>query len=115
VDVTGEVPDIRPALWSSTLALLPMQRGTGIKNKLLEAWAAGVPVVTTPLACQGVPARDGDNLLVGKTPAELADKAVQLIHDLSLQNRLALQGRYTVEKCLTWELATQRLLEIVKK
>jgi glycosyltransferase involved in cell wall biosynthesis len=115
VKVTGEVNDVRPMLWESTMALFPMRRGTGIKNKLLEAWAAGVPVVTTPMACQGVPARDGDNLLLGKAPAELASKAVQLIRDHSLQDRLAQQGRQTIEKYLTWELATQRFMELIQK
>ncbi len=115
VNVTGEVNDVRPMLWESTVALLPMRRGTGIKNKLLEAWAAGVPVITTPLACQGVPARDGENLLLGETPSDLAEKAVYLINNYPLQDRLAHQGRQTIEKCLTWELATQRFMELVKK
>ena len=62
VRVTGLVDDIRPYLLHASVVLLPMRTGTGIKNKLLEAWAAQRAVVATPLACQGTPARDGHHL-----------------------------------------------------
>jgi len=115
VTVTGWVPDVRPMLWSSTVTLLPMRAGTGIKNKLLESWAAGTPVVTTRLACQGVPARDGTNLLLGDTADELADRAVALIRDRHLGIRLASNGRRTVEESMTWDQAAENLRQHVRK
>ena len=52
--VVADVPDLRPYLWGAAVYACPMDSGTGIKNKLLEAMAAGAPAVATPLACQGI-------------------------------------------------------------
>nr|WP_169542342.1 glycosyltransferase [Solirubrobacter soli] len=56
--VVADVPDLRPYLWGCAAYACPMVSGTGIKNKLLEAMAAGAPCVATPLACQGIAVRD---------------------------------------------------------
>ena len=55
--VVADVPDLRPYLWGAAVYACPMESGTGIKNKLLEAMAAGAPAVATSLACQGIDAR----------------------------------------------------------
>jgi glycosyltransferase involved in cell wall biosynthesis len=108
VEVTGRVEDLRPYLWSATVVALPMQSGTGIKNKLLEAWAADAAVVATPLACQGTPAEAGSNLLLGRTNQELADHIVDLLGNPDLRQRIVAQGRSVVERQCTWEAAAVR-------
>lgn len=60
--VIADVPDIRPYLWSAGVYACPMESGTGMKYKLLEAMSAGAPAVATPLACQGLKVRDGIEL-----------------------------------------------------
>jgi glycosyltransferase involved in cell wall biosynthesis len=115
VKVTGWVEDIRPLLWASTVVLLPMRTGTGIKNKLLESWAAGIGTVVTPLACQGVPARDGENLLIGQTSEELAEQTLRLLTDSVLRQKLAEEGRATVAKNLTWMIAGSRFKQVVSQ
>lgn len=92
VQVVGGVSDVRPHLWQSAAMVVPMRIGTGVKNKLLEGWAAGVPVVATPLSCQGVDARDGENVLIGSTAGGLADQVVQLLRKVSLRRRLSVAG-----------------------
>jgi glycosyltransferase involved in cell wall biosynthesis len=62
--VIADVPDLRPHLWAAGVYACPMESGTGIKNKLLEAMAAGAPAVATPLACQGLTVRDGVELRI---------------------------------------------------
>ncbi|NQU77002.1 MAG: glycosyltransferase [Planctomycetes bacterium] len=109
VEVTGWVDDIRPRLWSATVVVLPMRMGTGIKNKLLEAWSARSAVVATARACQGVPAVNEENLLIAETPVELARAAVRLIRDKRLGERLALQGQQTVREHFTWSAAANDL------
>jgi glycosyltransferase involved in cell wall biosynthesis len=112
VNVTGWVPDLRPLLWAATVVTLPMRIGTGIKNKLLEAWSAGAAVVATPLACQGVPAEDEQNLLLGRTPAELAGQIVRLIRQGDLRARLGQAGQALVRRQFTWAAMAQRLSEL---
>ncbi|WP_305046448.1 glycosyltransferase family 4 protein [Geoalkalibacter sp.] len=109
VAVTGRVEDIRPYLWNAGVILLSMKSGTGIKNKLLEAWAANAPVVATPLACQGVPAENGANLLLGNSPEELARATCELLANRGKRQALADRGRETVVRELTWGAAAARL------
>ena len=76
--VIGDVPDLRPYLWGAAVYACPMVSGTGIKNKLLEAMAAGAPAVATPLACQGIDAR---HVLVADSDADFAAGLVTLLND----------------------------------
>lgn len=110
VTVTGRVEDMRPYLWNAGVLLLSMRSGTGIKNKLLEAWAANAPVVATPLACQGVPAVDGENLLLGNTPDTLAAAACLLLKDREKRKQIGDRGRETVVNELTWDAAAARMI-----
>lgn len=112
VEVTGTVPDIRPYLWNATLVTLPMQSGTGIKNKLLEAWAAGAAVVATPLACQGVDARDGENLAIAASAEQFAAKIIELLSDDQQRARLGADGRRTVEQGFSWDAAAVQLRQV---
>ena len=93
VAVTGEVPDIRPWLTGSSVYACPMISGTGIKNKLLEAMACGMPCVATPLALQGLRASPERQLLVGKTDEELAGALVRVLGDKELADSLGREAR----------------------
>jgi glycosyltransferase involved in cell wall biosynthesis len=86
VNVVADVPDLRPWLWSAAAYVCPMDAGTGIKNKLLEAMAAGAPAVATPLACQGI---SREHLLVADDDAALAAHVRQLLAHPELGARLA--------------------------
>jgi len=112
--ITGYVEDIRPELWAADVVLLPMRMGTGIKNKLLEAWAAGRPVVATSLSCQGVPARPGENLLCADTAGEMAAAAVALLADPAAGAQLGRAGRRTVAESLCWTAAADQLRRLAR-
>ncbi len=109
----GFVDDIRPFLWKSLLVLVPMRVGTGIKNKILEAWSAQRAVIATPLACQGLPVVSGKNILIGSNSEELADWVVQTVEDESLRTRIAQAGRKTVIEKMTWEKVVDKYLELI--
>lgn len=80
VIVTDEVPDVRPYLQSGSAYLCPMRLGSGIKNKLLEAFACGCPTVATTLATNGMAATNGKELLVGDDAGSLA-AALEVVLD----------------------------------
>ncbi len=111
VVVTGFVEDLRPVLWASSAVIIPMRIGTGIKNKLLEAWASESAVIATSHACQGIPAKSGENLLIGDSSAELAECILSLVRDEELRSRLAKKGRETVVNNMRWENTVERLYE----
>jgi polysaccharide biosynthesis protein PslH len=102
VEVTGEVPDIRPWLIASSVYVCPMVSGTGIKNKLLEAMASGLPCVATPLALQGLDVRDGREVAVAGDAAGLAAHAVRLLADGNAAERLGQAARQYVRRHHDW-------------
>lgn len=102
VEVWGEVPEMRPALSRGAVYLCPMLTGTGIKNKLLEALANGLPSVVTPLALQGIRARHEEGVLVGDREESLAAHLVRLLEDAELARRIGRDGRELVRRHYTW-------------
>ena len=116
VEVTGEVPDLRPWLNGSRAYACPMQTGTGIKNKLLEAMACALPCVATPLALQGLRVEDGVELLVGATEEEVANHLIRLLADDELARRLGRAARAYVRAKHDWEAVArdyERLYDVV--
>jgi glycosyltransferase involved in cell wall biosynthesis len=102
VEVVGEVPDLRPWLSRAGAYACPMLTGTGIKNKLLEAMANGLPCVATPLALQGIAAKPGEEVMVGSTEEELAEHMARLLLEAGLADRVGAAGRAYVRANHTW-------------
>ncbi len=108
VEITGWVPDIRPHLAGAACFLSPLTTGTGIRNKILEAMAAGVPVAATPLSCEGIRVKDGEDILLGRDPAELAAAAIRLLRDKHLWHRIAEGGQRLVRRNHSWSQIADR-------
>jgi glycosyltransferase involved in cell wall biosynthesis len=96
VEIVADAPDLRPWLWRTGAFACPMAQGTGSKNKLLEAMAAGTAAVATPLACRGLAVRGGEHVLVAETDRELAAGLVAVLQDDGLRTRLGAAGRALV-------------------
>jgi glycosyltransferase involved in cell wall biosynthesis len=107
VEVTGEVPDVRPWVWRAQAFACPMVSGTGIKNKLLEALACGAPCVATSLACQGVDVSDDEDVLVADSAERFAAAVVALLDDAQLRARLGAAGRALAVERYSWEGAAR--------
>ena len=86
-----------------------MRLGSGIKNKILQAWAMGRPVVATPESLGGIKARDGLNILVRDEARSFAEAVAELILDPERALMLGLAGRKTVEEEYSWSLCADQL------
>jgi len=115
IEVTGEVPDVLPYLRESDVFVCPVRMGGGFRGKVLEAMASGVPVVSTALGAEGLPARDGDNILLAETPGELAERTVRLLADEQLKERLASNARELVVENYSWQKGVQILEEVLEQ
>jgi glycosyltransferase involved in cell wall biosynthesis len=101
IDVTGRVPDVQPYLAQSTVFVCPLRMGAGLKNKVLEALAAGIPVVATPLSFDGINTEHGRDALVAEVNT-MADLVISLLKNPDLQRQLAHNGRRLLEECYSW-------------
>lgn len=90
--VTGTVPDVRPYLWNATIAVCPLQVARGIQNKILEAMAAGLPVVATPQAVEGIEARPDRHVRVAQTAPQWRQALSQVFHDRAARMQLRAQA-----------------------
>lgn len=113
IDVEGWQPDIRSAYSKGTIFIAPMQIGTGMQNKLLEAMAMGLPCVTTPLASEAIEATPGHELLVGRTAEELTAHIKYLLNNPNDAKIIGEQGRKMVSNTYSWESAVNTLNELI--
>jgi polysaccharide biosynthesis protein PslH len=115
VQVTGEVPDVRPWLNRAQAFACVMRSGTGIKNKLLEALACGAACVATPLACQGIEAVHGEHLLVADDAEACADALIALLEDRDLRDRLGRGGRAFVLEHHSWAATGRAYADLYRR
>jgi polysaccharide biosynthesis protein PslH len=109
IEITGEVEDAVRELAKSQVAVVPLLAGSGTRLKILEAWAAGTPVVSTAIGAEGLPVRDGQHLLLADGAAEFAGAVERLLACSDLRESLAVAGRALLEKEFTWEKAWRHL------
>jgi glycosyltransferase involved in cell wall biosynthesis len=95
--IEGSVPSVRPYLDRAFATAIPLRAGSGTRIKILEAWAAGVPVIASKIAAEGLPYSDGKDLILAEEPGEFARALVRLWRDRQLADDLAREGRHTVE------------------
>jgi glycosyltransferase involved in cell wall biosynthesis len=107
VTVIGPVPDIRPWLDRVTVYAAPLTTGTGLKNKVLEAMAAGRPVVGTALALAGIGPSDGV-VEAGGWP-DMADQIVAWLRHRDRASAAGAANRARVEREFTWEASAGRV------
>ncbi len=92
VEVRADVPDLAPSLAEATVAVAPMATGSGVPMKVLEAWAAGRPVVAHPWAAAGLEDDPAPGVAVATSPAEWVDTLARLLRDSAAAAALAARG-----------------------
>jgi len=115
VTVTGSVPDVRPYIRSSALMVAPLAIARGTQNKILEAMAMGVPVVTSTAAAGGVDAEAERHFLVADTPADIAAAVLRIALQPTERARLAASGRERMLSHHAWPRSMQRLDAIIER
>jgi len=113
ITVSGRVPDIRDAYAAATVFAAPMQIGTGLQNKLLEAMAMRMPCVTSALANNAVGAAPGESILIGGTPEEYAAHILRLLGDAQERERVAANGYRFVRETFDWDRNADALDQLI--
>lgn len=117
IEVRPDVPDMNREIRRAAVAVAPMRSGSGIKNKVLEAWAVGRPVVLTELATNGLGLdRDGELAeLVCTGAGEMAEAVADLLRDGERRRRLGELSREVARKRHSWESAGASLARALEE
>jgi sugar transferase (PEP-CTERM/EpsH1 system associated) len=102
IEVTGTVDDVRPFYREAIAAVVPLKVGGGSRLKILEAMAAGVPVVSTTLGAEGLGVRHDENILLADSNEELAEAIISLVESGSQRRDLIEAGRALVSRHYDW-------------
>jgi len=113
--VTGEVSDIRQYLGEAIMFVAPFRVGTGLKHKILEAMAMGVPVVSTTLGANGIDVNSGEDIILADTPREFAKACINLYNNKILREKIIKNAHLLVEKKYNWERIGQSFEDMLKE
>ena len=110
--VSGEVSEVLPFIRRARVTVLPLRAGGGTRLKVLEALAAGLPVVSTRFGVAGLGLVPERHVLLGETPTELAAQAARIITDDGLAATLSSAGRAEVERRFDWRTVAAPLAAV---
>jgi glycosyltransferase involved in cell wall biosynthesis len=109
IKVTGAVENALPLIAGAKAAVVPLLSGSGTRLKILEAWAAGTPVISTRMGAEGLGATPGEHLLIADDPSQFAAAVLSVLYENALASRLAEAGRALYESRFTWPVAWKML------
>ena len=109
ISVTGTVPDVKPYYQTALAAIVPIRIAGGTRLKILEAMAAGVPVISTAIGAEGLPVTDGKDILLADTPARFVECAASLDQGSEQWQAIAAEGR-RLSRNYDWAVVGDKLL-----
>jgi polysaccharide biosynthesis protein PslH len=112
VVVTGTVEDVRPYYHCALVSVVPLRVGGGTRLKVLEAMAAGTPVVSTTLGAEGLAITQGKDILIADTPEAMADAVVAMQADSPQGQELVANARRLVQTKYDWNVVGEILLRL---
>jgi sugar transferase (PEP-CTERM/EpsH1 system associated) len=114
VEVIGAVADVRPHLAEASIAVAPLRIARGIQNKVLEAMAAGRPVIASPEAMEGLEVVPGEHLIEAVSSRDWASKMVEIFGSHALQQSLRWSGRCYVNNAHNWNLCLATFADLIR-
>ena len=115
IEVTGWVDDIREYYASSKVFIAPMQIGTGLQNKLLEAMAMKIPCITSSLANNALRATHNKNIVIANSAEEYVESILRLLNNPEFAAQIANEGFTFVNKNYNWKSTTEKLEKLFLK
>jgi glycosyltransferase involved in cell wall biosynthesis len=111
LEMLGYVEDIREPLARGAVFVCPILSGSGVRVKLLEAFAAGIPVVSTTVGAEGLARQDGEFCALADDPAMFAERTLQLLEDPQTAAQMATRAR--AEVAANWDMGaiTRKLVD----
>ncbi len=115
IKITGRVDDVRPYIDKASAYIVPMRVGGGTRLKIYEAMAMGKPVISTTVGAEGLPIRDGKELLIADQPEDFAQAVIRALSDATLAANIGERARALVCERFGWERAAQAFMQVCEK
>ena len=112
VHAPGYVENANLYWQNSRVFIVPLRSGGGMRVKILDAWAHGLPVVSTSIGAEGIAYTNGKDILIADAPVTFAEAIMRLLSDDVLAERVARAGRATVVEKYNWKTVYQQWDEI---
>jgi polysaccharide biosynthesis protein PslH len=118
IKVTGFVQDLSTMYASASIVVAPLRFGAGTQNKVLEAMAMGVPVVSRNIGFNGLNIPSGEGVILALETEEFAEQCIALLKSKDLRRRVGETGKEVIRSQFDWDVIAQKLenyfLQIVK-
>ena len=114
VKFLGYIPDVTPLFDRARVSVAPIRFGAGVKGKVNQSMAMGVPTVVTSIAAEGMYLVHGQDAMIADDPSHFADSVIRLYTSGGLWNRLSFNGRESVRKHFSVEASVQRVDELLR-
>jgi glycosyltransferase involved in cell wall biosynthesis len=115
VVVTGRVEDVRPYMEEAGVYIVPLRIGGGTRLKIYEAMAMEKAIVSTSIGAEGLPVRDGDEILLADTPESFADAVIRLFQQENLATEIGRRAAATVREKFGWDTVADSFAEICER
>ncbi|MCR3757922.1 glycosyltransferase family 4 protein [Clostridium felsineum] len=112
VVVTGFVEDIAEYIAKASIYVSPLNYGTGMKNKILEAMSMNKPIVASRISVEGIKVKDGVDVIIAENDSQWIDKILLLLSDNNFRKSIGKNGREIVQKQYSWKKAYTQLFDI---
>jgi glycosyltransferase involved in cell wall biosynthesis len=112
IRVVGRVEDVRPHVARGSLFVIPLRIGGGTRIKAYEAMAMGKAVVSTRIGIEGLPVRDGENVVLADQPEEFANAVARLLKDRAERDRIGHNALAYIHENVSWRRAAAAFADI---
>lgn len=112
ISVTGRVDDVRPYIDRAAAYIVPIRIGGGTRLKIYEAMAMRKPVISTSIGAEGLPVRDGEELLIADDAESFAQAVIRTLTENNLAAKISEQARKTVCERFDWSRAAEAFASV---
>ena len=113
IEVTGFVDDILPYYHQADIFIAPFRLARGVQNKVLQAFACALPVISTPMGAEGILCQSGQDILIATTPEEFIEQANQLMTQPELGKSIGQSALQLIQQHYSWQGQLQPLVNLL--
>jgi len=115
IEVSGYIRNPRDLITASSVFVVPLRAGGGMRVKILDAWSWGIPVVSTTIGAEGIRVEPEENILIADDPPMFARQVVRVLNDVDLARRLSENGRNWVNEHYHWRNTYRQMDQVYRR